>query len=76
MFSSGATGDLFDGMARGTEVLAPGASLLRSFARAELAGLVAALSRVTEEAPFRRMTTRGGYHMSVAMRCTWILYGA
>jgi alkylated DNA repair protein (DNA oxidative demethylase) len=39
--------------------------LLRGFARAELTGLVAALSRVVEAAPFRHMTTRGGYRMSV-----------
>ena len=37
MVSSGATGDLFDGMAQGTEPLALGASLLRGFARVELA---------------------------------------
>jgi len=65
--SSGATGGLFDGMAQGTESLALGASLLRSFARAELPRLVAALRQITEAAPFRHMTTRGGYRMSVAM---------
>jgi DNA oxidative demethylase len=65
--SSGATGDLCDGMAQGTESLALGASLLRGFARAELPRLVAALCQITEAAPFRHMTTRGGYRMSVAM---------
>lgn len=67
MASSGATGDLFEGMAQGDEALAPGAWLLRGFARAELPGLVAALRRITEAAPFRHMTTRGGHRMSVAM---------
>jgi alkylated DNA repair protein (DNA oxidative demethylase) len=65
--SSGATGDLFDGMAQGTEALAPGASILRGFARAELPALVAAVREIAEAAPFRCMTTRGGYRMSVAM---------
>jgi len=65
--SSGATGELFEGMAQGNQALAPGAMLLRGFARAELSGLVAALREVTEAAPFRHMTTRGGYGMSVAM---------
>jgi alkylated DNA repair protein (DNA oxidative demethylase) len=64
---SSATGDLFDGRAQGHDVLAPGASLLRGFARAELPSLVAALRQITEAAPFRHMTTRAGYRMSVAM---------
>jgi DNA oxidative demethylase len=64
---SSATGDLFDGMASGTVPLAAGASLLRGFARAELPGLIAALRAITKRAPFRHMTTRGGYRMSVAM---------
>ncbi len=67
MVFGGATGDLFDGMAQGNEALVPGASLLRGFARAELPGLVATLRWITEAAPFRHMTTRGGYRMSVAM---------
>jgi alkylated DNA repair protein (DNA oxidative demethylase) len=74
------TGDLFDGMARGTEALAPGASVLRGFARAELPGLVAAVHAITEAAPFRHMTTRGGYTMSVAMTSCgevgWVTDGA
>jgi DNA oxidative demethylase len=65
--SGGATGDLFDGLAQAAEALAPGASLLRAFAHGELPGLVAALRGITETAPFRHMTTRGGYRMSVAM---------
>lgn len=67
MDSSGATGDLFAGRAQGLEALAAGASLLRGFARAEVPALVAALGGITEAAPFRHMTTRGGYRMSVAM---------
>jgi len=77
---SGATGDLFDGMARGTVPLAAGASLLRGFARAELPGLIAALHAITERALFRHMTTRGGYRMSVAMTSCgavgWVTDGA
>jgi alkylated DNA repair protein (DNA oxidative demethylase) len=65
--SSSATGDLLDGMARGDESLAPGASLLRGFARPELPALVAALGPIAAAAPFRHMTVRGGCRMSVAM---------
>jgi DNA oxidative demethylase len=61
------TGDLLDGTACGTEPLAEGASLLRGFARGEIARLLAALRRVTGAAPFRHMVTPGGYTMSVAM---------
>jgi len=65
--SGSAAGDLFLGMAQGNEALAPGAWLLRGFARAELPGVVAALRTITDAAPTRHMTTRGGYRMSVAM---------
>ncbi len=47
--------------------LAPGARLLRGFARPNDGALLAALSTVAEVAPFRHMTTPGGYRMSVAM---------
>ena len=65
-----AMGDLFSGMDLGRsnpETLADGAILLRGFAAAETADLVAALGPITEAAPFRHMVTPGGYSMSVAM---------
>jgi DNA oxidative demethylase len=47
--------------------LAPGAMLLRSFAAWQTAQLLSAIQRVSDCAPFRIMTTRGGYRMSVGM---------
>lgn len=47
--------------------LAEGAALLRGFASARSSGLLAVLQRIAEAAPFRQMTTPGGYTMSVAM---------
>lgn len=49
------------------EPLAEGALVLRGFARAEAPALWAAIEAVSAAAPFRRMTTPGGYAMSVAM---------
>jgi alkylated DNA repair protein (DNA oxidative demethylase) len=49
------------------ERLAPGAVVLRGAASGRATVLQAALTRVIEEAPFRFMTTPGGYRMSVAM---------
>jgi DNA oxidative demethylase len=49
------------------EALAPGAMLLRGFVAAEDAALLAALQNVLARAPFRHMTTPGGFRMSVAM---------
>jgi DNA oxidative demethylase len=49
------------------EALAPGALLLRGFAAARAATLLADLRRVLETAPWRHMVTPGGYRMSVAM---------
>jgi alkylated DNA repair protein (DNA oxidative demethylase) len=64
---------------RATELrqeLAPGAVLLRAFAASQGAALLTALQEVVERSPFRRMTTPGGYRMSVAMtncgECGWI----
>ena len=48
-------------------MLADGAALLRGFARPEAARLLDALDAITEAAPFRHMSTRGGHQMSVAM---------
>ncbi len=47
--------------------LAPGAVLLRAFARASAGLLVQAVEEVARQAPFRFMSTPGGYRMSVAM---------
>ncbi|HEX3437791.1 MAG TPA: DNA oxidative demethylase AlkB [Pseudacidobacterium sp.] len=49
------------------EELASGAFLLRRFALSDEAAILAALHEVTAKAPFRHMTTPGGYRMSVAM---------
>jgi DNA oxidative demethylase len=49
------------------EVMAEGAVLLRGFAGAREAGLLAALHEIEREAPFRHMFTPGGHQMSVAM---------
>ena len=47
--------------------LRPSAVLLGGFAIPVAENLLAALSRVAEAAPFRRMVTPGGWQMSVAM---------
>jgi alkylated DNA repair protein (DNA oxidative demethylase) len=49
------------------ERLDEGATLLRGFAAAEAAALVAAVERVAAVAPLRHMVTPGGFRMSVAM---------
>ena len=52
---------------RRDEPLAPGALLLRAFARDRGPALLEALGAVTTQAPFRFLITPGGYQMSVAM---------
>lgn len=47
--------------------LAPGAFILRGFALPNETNLLAGLQSVIAAAPLRRMMTRGGYTMSVAM---------
>lgn len=47
--------------------LGPGAVVLRGFATADEAALLAALQGVIAKAPFRHMVTPGGARMSVAM---------
>jgi alkylated DNA repair protein (DNA oxidative demethylase) len=61
--------DLFDDDAAGAaeEPLGPGAVVLRGFAVAEEAALLAALRAVVAKAPLRHMVTPGGFRMSVAM---------
>ncbi|HEX7082422.1 MAG TPA: DNA oxidative demethylase AlkB [Gammaproteobacteria bacterium] len=60
--------DMVSSMLAGeVETLSPGAVVLRGFAVPLAAALGAAIARVEEAAPFRHMTTPGGYRMSVAM---------
>jgi alkylated DNA repair protein (DNA oxidative demethylase) len=73
------TADLFDGVAelgRSREDIADGAVLLRGLARPVENDLLAALSEIVAQAPFRRMFTPGGHQMSVAMTncgsCGWV----
>lgn len=63
------TADLFDDLpATGTrEPLAPGAVLLRGFAREGDVGLLQAVEAVIAQAPLRHLVTPGGRVMSVAM---------
>ena len=56
--------DLFDGE---NVAVRSGATLLRGRALGLETPLLAALDRITAEAPFRRMVTPGGFEMSVAM---------
>ncbi len=49
------------------ESLAPGAVLLRGFARSAAEALLAAIDEVALAAPFRNMEIPGGHRMSVAM---------
>jgi len=72
------TADLFDtgDVLSSHEVMADGAVLLRGFARAMQDDLLRALDEITAQAPFRHMSTPGGFEMSVAMtncgNCGWI----
>jgi DNA oxidative demethylase len=50
-----------------TEALGPGATLLRGRALPQATILLAAIEKIATRAPFRRMTTPGGFEMSVAM---------
>lgn len=62
--------DLFDVVSPATgsrQSLAPGAMLLGGFAQPHAAELLAAIEQISRQAPFRFMTTPGGYRMSVAM---------
>ena len=64
------TADLFDGFedaGPAREPLAPGAALLRGFARRHETELITAIEAIAAQAPFRRMVTPGGHQMSVAM---------
>ena len=63
------TADLFDALPvePGLQTLAPGALLLRAFAREADAALLQVIQEVTAQAPFRHLVTPGGHTMSVAM---------
>ena len=50
-----------------SEPLATGATILRRFALKNEAAILAAVRDIAARAPFRQMTTPGGYRMSVAM---------
>jgi alkylated DNA repair protein (DNA oxidative demethylase) len=60
--------DLFDEQEReaGIHPLAPGAALLRGFARDAAPALLAAIDTIAADAPFRHLITPGGHTMSVA----------
>src|SRR5690348_15109446 len=64
-----ATGSLFENAIEEprSEPLATGATILRKFALQEETAILAAVRQVVAKAPFRQMTTPGGYRMSVAM---------
>ena len=50
-----------------SEPLATGATIFRKFALRDETAILAAVREVVLKAPFRQMTTPGGYRMSVAM---------
>lgn len=49
------------------ETLAEGAMILRGWVRNQVPALLAVVTKIAVDAPFRRMTTPGGLTMSVAM---------
>lgn len=61
--------DLFahEGTPRWTQTLAPGAVVLRGFALECAPALMQMIDQLTRVAPFRQMTTPGGFVMSAAM---------
>lgn len=70
MTPRGGTGVLFEDLNAkpgATEPLAEGAVLLRGHALDDVKALMTAIDEVAAAAPWRNMTTPGGYRMSVAM---------
>ncbi len=69
MLSSGMNLDLFDNLDDEvyTEIIAPGAVFLHHFASATAPELIDNINTIIQQAPFRHMTTPGGFTMSVAM---------
>jgi DNA oxidative demethylase len=55
------------GVVLADEALAPGAAVLHGFAGERARDLLVGIESVTERAPFRFLTTPGGFTMSVAM---------
>ncbi|MBC7513612.1 MAG: DNA oxidative demethylase AlkB [Herminiimonas sp.] len=65
-----ATADLFADIDAGfaaRDELAPGACVLRGFARTNAAAILAALEAIVARASFRHLVTPGGFSMSVGM---------
>lgn len=60
-------GDMTDDRRTGRELLCADAVLLRGFATQDAPAILEAVAQVAAQAPFRRMTTPGGFRMSVAM---------
>ena len=60
------SGDLFASPSR-AERLGPCTVLLHAFASDQAAAVLAEIERITAVAPWRRMQTPGGHHLSVAM---------
>ena len=56
-----------DALPAATQPLAPGAVLLRRFARSQDEALLAGVAQVIAQAPLRHLVTPGGFRMSVAM---------
>jgi alkylated DNA repair protein (DNA oxidative demethylase) len=79
VIADAAIDDLFsstESAAPAIEPLAEGATILRRWANADATSLIRAIATVAKAAPFRQMTTPGGYVMSVAMtncgRAGWV----
>lgn len=60
-------GDMTDDRRTGRELLCADAVLLRGFATQDAPAILEAVAQVAAQAPFRQMTTPGGFRMSVAM---------
>ena len=59
--------DLFADTPPWQEPLAPGAIILRRYARERAPALLQVIAGIAVRSPFRQMVTPGGYTMSVAM---------
>lgn len=66
-FSDEFTGDLFATQSQTTEVIGPGACVLRGFANGDESQLLDLVRALTAMSPWRHMITPGGFRMSVAM---------
>lgn len=58
-----------DSSSEWSEVLSQGATILRGFANRYAHALLDEIAQIERAAPFRKLTTPGGYQMSVAMTC-------